>query len=295
MYVYRKSILLILVLNLVFVSGLMLFGETQEIKSPEIKGFTLKGKPSYYTPDNLYEYINGAADLYLNFKFKKLSVFEYRNKSKGAITVDIYEHKDINNGFGIYCSEKPSDGNFLNIGTEGYYETGVLNFFKGRYYTKISCFGVKKNEKSILTELAKNFSKQFKTKTGKPEALIGFPEKNKVKNSEKYISQNFLGHSFFHSAFTVDYSLDKTTYQIFIVETDSKAEIKKIIESYLSFLKKKNVEVIKKNGMISFIDPYYKSKGKMYIKYKNNHLWGLFCKDQKKAISIINLIDSRLK
>ena len=118
----QKILMVLCLFTSLFLIHSNLPAETESFISPKVNGFALKSKPAYYSPDNLYEYINGAADLYLNFHFKKLSVFEYRNKKKGSITVDIYEHKDINNGFGIYCSEKPSDGPFLKIGTEGYYE-----------------------------------------------------------------------------------------------------------------------------------------------------------------------------
>lgn len=295
MFKLTKIIVFILLLQVSFGTSLRLYGNSPELLSLEVPGFTLKSKPAHYSADNLYEYINGAADLYLNYFFNKLSVFEYRNKQKGSITIDIYEHKDINNGFGIYSSEKPSEGDFLKIGTEGYYEQGILNFFKGKFYVKISSFGIKENEKNILTKVAENFSKQFEKTTGNPEILSAFPIKNKVKNSERYIAKNFLGHSFLHSAFTSDYSENETVYQVFVIETESEKEIKNILNNYKLFLKKKNILLKNENGILHFIDPYYKNKGIMFLKHKNNHLWGLFCKDNKKAAGIINFIENKIK
>ncbi len=296
---YLKKLIGIFCVSLSIILILMntsLFGGTQaSIQSPEIQGFSLKGKPMTYTPDTLYEYINGAADLYLNYHFKKLTVFEYRNKEKGSITVDIYEHKDMNNGFGIYCSEKPRKGNFMKIGTEGYYEQGVLNFYKGKYYVKVSSFGIKKDEKKILSKLTHAFAKQFKSKSSLPKAIIGFPKKNLVTKSEKYISKNFLGHAFLHSAFVADYKIANSPYQVFIIETEDEKDIKQILEKYMAFLKKKDIIIEKENGILSFIDPYYKSKGRLYIKYRKNHMWGMFSKDAKIAKSMISHIDSRLK
>ncbi len=295
MYKIQNYFLLLFIFQFLFIYDIKLSAETSNLILPDIKGLSLKEKPSFYTEANLYEYINGAADLYLNYKFKKLTVIEYKDKFKGAITVDIYEHENLSNGFGIYCSEKPADDNFLKIGTEGYYEKGILNFYKGKYYVKIASFGIKENEKNILINLAKNISNQLKVKIGNPKILNSFPDKHKIKNSEKYISMNFLGHSFLHSAFTVDYSLDGISYSIFIIETDTQIQTKNILENYMSFLKKKGVVIETNNDILNFIDPYYKRKGKLFIKFNNNHLWGLFSKDNKKAESLINLIDSRLK
>ncbi len=57
-------------------------------------------------------------------------------------------------------------------------------------------------------------------------AQFSYQGAKNVQNSKNffiivYISMNFLGHSFLHSAFTVDYSLDGISYSIFIIETDT--------------------------------------------------------------------------
>lgn len=46
---------------------------------PTIEGFTFDGKIDTYTPDTLFEYINGGADLFLNFEFVKLHSLRYKN------------------------------------------------------------------------------------------------------------------------------------------------------------------------------------------------------------------------
>ena len=65
---------------------------------PEVEGWTLASEVQVYDAENLWEYINGAADMYLAYDFKKVATLSYDTEPKGSITVDVYEHADHRNG-----------------------------------------------------------------------------------------------------------------------------------------------------------------------------------------------------
>jgi len=88
--------------------------------------------PKTYTPDTLYEYIDGAADVFLSFDFQKLASLTYENHSKSTITVDIYRHNSERNGFGIYSQEKPQQGNFLSPSAPRAIIKGRAEFLQGQ-------------------------------------------------------------------------------------------------------------------------------------------------------------------
>ena len=91
---------------------------------PEMTGWKQSGEIQTFIPKNLYEYINGAADLYLTYDFQELKVAEYQNEKKASVTVDVYRHKTPLYAFGIYSQERLSEANFLDIGAQGYDEQG---------------------------------------------------------------------------------------------------------------------------------------------------------------------------
>jgi len=45
---------------------------------PELESWTLVDSPQVYHPENLFEYINGAAESYISYGFKELIVAEYK-------------------------------------------------------------------------------------------------------------------------------------------------------------------------------------------------------------------------
>jgi len=262
---------------------------------PPLEGWTKKGAPEIYTPDNLFEYINGAAEVFLSYDFIKLATLTYENTKKNSFTVDVYRHSSARNGFGIYSQEKPQTGNFLAIGTQGYYEKGVLNFLRGGYYVKMSGYDLGDNDKTVLTSAAEKIAANLEGPLDFPAAVKCFPNEGKITNSEGYINRNFLGHSFLHSAYAADYRLNGEKFQVFIIETGDKKGVEEILKSYLAFVKKKGIAVEENKNVYRFQDPYYRSSGMMNLRIKKNYLWGLFSKDAALAQSFLDKIEANLK
>jgi len=281
----KNKIFLIVVLSLLISINLVGSGDL-DIKSifPEINGMKMKGTPEVYTPDNLYEYINGAADVFLSYDFQELASLTYEDKANHSLTIDIYRHSNNNNGFGIYSQEKPAKGEFLEIGSQGYYEQGILNFLSGKYYIKMSAYDLGENDKDIMMAAAKDLAGKFKGKKGFPQTLTFFSRKDMVPNSQRYVAVDFLGHSFLHSAFVVDYNVANKKYKVFIIEAGDAGSAKAILDKYTSFAKSKGSVVNEKMGYISFMDPYYRSKGSINLKLKGKYLWGTFGDDEQVHI-----------
>ena len=128
-----------LILGLIILSCAMVV-EAKDFKFPEVSGWKQSGEIQTFTPQTLYEYINGAADLYLMYDFEELKVAEYLNEKKASVTVDVYRHKTPTHAFGIYSQERLPNANFLDIGAQGYIEQNILNFLIGPYYVKINSF-----------------------------------------------------------------------------------------------------------------------------------------------------------
>ncbi|MCK7485355.1 MAG: hypothetical protein MZU97_07190 [Bacillus subtilis] len=105
---------------------------------PAIPGWRLTGPPIVYTPDNLWDFIDGAAESYLAYSFVDLQVGEYVSPESVAVRVELYRHADPDNAFGIYATERAPGYSFLKVGAQGYEAEGILNFLTGRYYVKLS-------------------------------------------------------------------------------------------------------------------------------------------------------------
>ena len=150
-------------------------GEEKTFVFPEMSGWKQDGKPAVFSPRTLYEYINGAANLFLTYEFQDLNVAEYKGEGKAAVTVEVYRHSDSTQAFGIYSQERLSDARFLDIGAQGYQEPNVLNFLTGPYYVKINGFSTGAEDDRTMLAFGRKIEGILGGKSALPKILSSFP------------------------------------------------------------------------------------------------------------------------
>lgn len=205
----------------------------QRIVIPDLQGYKKISNYPVYTPDNLWDFIDGAADNYLAYGFEELNVAEYE-KGKNTIKLEIYRHKDNTNAFGIYSSERSSGFHFLNIGTQGYRADAALNFFKGKYYVKIRTNSKSKKTLQMLEPLAIRVADALHGEAVMPRTLTDFPEGGMKRNEETYINEGVLGHEFLKGAFKAVYDFAEQIFSIFIIDSRTNDDCRKTVNTYLS-------------------------------------------------------------
>ncbi len=256
----------------------------EKIDFPEYPGWDLSTDFPVYSPDNLWDYINGAADGYLSYAFKNLIMAEY-SKGKYNIKVEVYNHKDDKNAFGIYTSERSPDYNFLDIGAEGYQQGSILNFLAGDKYIKIHADSDKKSVIKAMIGIAKDLSENLSHNGDFPKMLEHFPQKNKIPYRQKFIAQNFLGHGFFNDVFTVDYEVNGEKFTLFLTEKSSPEKCKLVIENYFEFTGQDIANINQGRYLIN--DQY---NGDIHLVWDDNIIYGIYdCEDKELINEYLNL------
>ena len=204
----------------------------------EIAGWESSSPPRFFEPDNLWEYINGQAELYLGYGFQLVVTSDYTSQEdSSSLIVDIYLMESPRHAFGIYAAERTPEDNFIDIGVQGYVGGNILNFWKGPYYVKLTCFQSYPSAEEVLIKFSRAIADKIPGSYSEPELFACFPEKNRVRMSERYIPKNFLGHGFLKNGYRVDYHHEGIRYQVFLVENSSPQEAEEAFSKYLNFLK----------------------------------------------------------
>ncbi len=243
---------------------------------PEFSGWKLQEDPRIYSSKDLWELIDGAADIFLSYDFKDLRIAEYSNKER-IIRVELYRQSTADNAYGIYTAERMPDYPQVSVGSQGYKSQGVLNFLSGNYYVKIMSAGAVEAEEDAIAQLAGKINEILAQPVGLPAALGLFPEEGKINLSDAYIAQNFLGYSFLHSAFTAKYKTE-AEFQLFIIR-DTPDELQHMLDEYMKILKDEKPEM--KDNLIIARDPY---NGTLFMERKGEYLVGVM-NTEKEAIA----------
>ena len=257
-------------MGLIIFLSIPIAAEAKDFKFPEIAGWKQTGEVETFIPKSLYEYINGAADLYLMYDFEELKVAEYQNDKKASVTIDVYRHKTPIHAFGIYSQERLPNANYIDIGAQGYVESNVLNFLAGPYYVKIGSYNTGAEDQEVLLTFAKKVMDHLGEKGTLPPLLGAFPAEGKVKNSEKFIAKNFLGYSFLHSSFTADYEIAGKKFKLFIIEDRDPNECRNTIQKYLEQTGKTEKNILEGRHLIP--DPHH---GEVELYWQGEYIWGI--------------------
>ncbi|MDT8400994.1 MAG: DUF6599 family protein [Bacteroidales bacterium] len=206
----------------------------QDFDFPALSRFKTDTSYPVYTPDNLWDYINGGADAYNALGFRDLHIAEYKRGKKHTVKLEIYHHASENLAFGIYAMERAPSYDFFKLGAQAYREKGLIHFLKGEYYVKITSHSDNRKILEALEELAYLTEDMLEGTIEFPPALSLFPAKGKQENTEMYIAENVLGHEFLNEAFRSSYNIDDNRFTIYLFTENTDEENRQMLEQYLS-------------------------------------------------------------
>jgi len=172
------------------------------VADPSPSGAVAKHAASFYGPENLYEYMDGAADIFVLYGVRQLLHVDMRAKSID-MSVDVFDMGSPDAAFGMYAAERSPDFRFIAVGAEGYQYGGMLNFLQDRYYVKLLGFGV--GADTLLDSFARELSARIGANPALPPMLAKFPAENRKPHSEQYMPSDPLGHPFLGPAYAVAY------------------------------------------------------------------------------------------
>ena len=221
------------------------------VRFPEVKDWNLSVLPDVYTPGNLWDLINGAAESYLSYDFVDLHLGDYEHASGTVIHAEVYRQSTPVNAYGIYTAERSPEYKFVEVGAQGYLEEGVLNFLAGQFYVKLYSTDSGDKVQEALQKIGQKISWHLDQENSMPELLKLFPSSGQLPYSDQYIRENFIGFDFLHSAYTVAY---EGGFKLFVIQGKDAAEILEMAKKYLAFTKQ---EIDPASvSELTFKDPY---------------------------------------
>ena len=196
------------------------------------EGWKISEALETYNRKNLFDYINGGAELYLAYDFQQLVVRTYTSafvdSTKGkSITVEIWQMNSSADAFGIFSLDQ--EGKRVDIGQEGIYGYGVLRFWNDLYFVRI--LGLDDNLKEIILKLGSKIDKRIK-KEGKLPALVSktpsdslvpgsvhfFHKQIILKNLYFFSDQKVLNLDRKTNCVLADYRFDKDRLRLLLIQ-----------------------------------------------------------------------------
>ncbi|MCP4686345.1 MAG: hypothetical protein GY867_12980, partial [bacterium] len=182
-----------------------------------INGVDRSSEPKTFVGEDLYEHINGGAELYHLYDFVEVATALYARDSV-EVSVDIYEFADADNAFGLYSSLRPDEPEFSPLGVEGFAAGNSAVFVKGPFVVSITGYDESDQTKALIALIAPAIEDELSGTADLPETFGLFPGMFGVDQSERIIAGSFMGRQFLTDVYSQDFVLDGDTLRLLLTE-----------------------------------------------------------------------------
>jgi hypothetical protein len=124
----------------------------------EIPGWKMTEKPGIFEGDNLFELIDGGADLYYEYGFMKVLSVHYADPANTNLLVEVYEMEDSQSAYGIFSITRRTSAWSDSFGSLAAIEGSYISFWKSRYYVTVSFTSGQQFDAAVLSVFAADIS-----------------------------------------------------------------------------------------------------------------------------------------
>ena len=110
-----------------------------------VSGWTLSGPAKRVTPKAIFDYMDGAGELYLGYRFKYLDVYEYLKPGESDMLVELYWMESSDDAFGLLSGDwggeavnlAVAQGRGASSDVRSLYGAGLLRIWSGDLYARV--------------------------------------------------------------------------------------------------------------------------------------------------------------
>lgn len=180
------------------VMGIYIYGSESALtvylpRAGELPGWDAAAEPEYAEGEDLFLLINGGAEVYHEYGFKRTVSQGFKSKNGKSFNLEIYEMRDPAAAYGVYTFKTGDSGKPVPVDGEGLLEDYYLNFRKGNFLVTVIGFDSEAETISGIIAAAKVVAAKIKTDRSRPELVRMLPDKpgSPLKpNGIKYIKGN---------------------------------------------------------------------------------------------------------
>jgi len=152
------------------------------------------GPVAQYDASNIFDYMDGAGELYLAYGFCGVAMREYAGPSGVKMTAEVYRMTDSKDAFGVYSAERSAkltaDKAALAIGRDRDFEAGMLRFWKGCYFARILADKQTVDSAAVVLALGRRIADGVSDQGERPDLLKTLPKASLIPTSVTYFHKH---------------------------------------------------------------------------------------------------------
>jgi len=203
------------------------------------KGWEIFDEVKQFTPESLYEQIDGRAEFFLAYDVIRMTFASFINSADTGKFIDlsVYDMGTPTNAFGVFSAERSQGEPPLALGRAGYRSYTNYYIWKGQYYIRIIASHTTGEFLRIGMDLAQKMT-DFLQDSGEPVwGLTALPQADLVTGSVQYFKVDAMGLDFMRNTFTAQYQKGAAIVTAFLSRRDSKESAETTVDQYAEYAK----------------------------------------------------------
>ena len=206
--------------------------EQKNTLPPEISGWKWDGKEKAYDSRTVFDYIDGAAEMYLAYGFQGLRVWRYEKAGGPPIFVERYELASPEDAYGVFSYEHQDEP--VGIGQGSEIGGGLLRFWQGKYLVTVYAEGEGKGVEEAVLSMGKAAAQAIPTSGSEPRILQLLPGKEfgLIDRSTRYLKSHVLLNQRFFISHENLLSISRKTEAVLSAYTRDKHKVQLLLIRY---------------------------------------------------------------
>lgn len=137
--------------------------------------WTASGPGESYDTETIYSYINGHAEVYVAYGFKRCVSRRYAAPGSDAeIVLDLFEMASPADAYGVFSHDRA--GEDVEVGQGGVYRLGWLSFWSGPWVGSVYASGIEGDPRDDVLALARSAAASLLVEGGVPDLVSALPD-----------------------------------------------------------------------------------------------------------------------
>jgi hypothetical protein len=137
-----------------------------------------------YDRETIFDYINGAGEVYRSYAFNQVAVAVYSSSVAPDITVELFDMGNAADAYGVFSYAREQEEPGIGGGYE--HKGRVLCFWQDRFYVCVSSEESTTRSEGVLVDFARTVSQHLPPASDPPDLVALLPAEGRVPFSERF-------------------------------------------------------------------------------------------------------------
>ncbi|MCP4628478.1 MAG: hypothetical protein GY850_33960 [bacterium] len=144
----------------------------------------------FYTPQTLFSYINGGAEVYNAYSMSRCFTRHYTTSGGPAIVLDAFDMGTSEDAYGVFTHDPAGDA--IQLGQDGRLRPGWINFWKDRFFISIYSEEETPAAQKAIRLLGEKVDSLIKARGTRPIILRRLPAEDLQAPSIRYLHHHVI-------------------------------------------------------------------------------------------------------